>query len=332
MSETQSGQEAVQLNYNGRPLDMSAARWGTLRCSNDAVADRPELERRLAEDGYIYLPGLLCRDEVIEARAEVCRRLEKAGILAEGTDPLEGVVKADISLNGAATGPFMPQLVAENRPLHRLLYDGAMMRFYAFLFGGEVRHYDYTWFRAKLPGAGQATTPHCDIVYMGRGTRRLLTSWTPLGDVPYEMGGLMVLEGSHRLEATVSTYGQTDVDRYCANEGDAEALVGAAQAQGRELSAEERQQLRWNSTGWYGQDAIEVGEELGGRWLTAEYAVGDLLIFCMDLMHASTDNQTNRIRLSTDTRYQLASEPVDERWIGDDPPAHGIRAKRGMVC
>jgi hypothetical protein len=28
----------------------------------------------------------------------------------------------------------------------------------------------------------------------------------------------------------------------------------------------------------------------------------------------------------------LAREAVDERWIGGDPPAHGIRAKRGMVC
>ena len=49
-------------------------------------------------------------------------------------------------------------------------------------------------------------------------------------------------------------------------------------------------------------------------------------------MHASMDNQTNRIRLSTDTRYQLASEPVDERWIGDNPIAHGLESKRGMIC
>ena len=33
-----------------------------------------------------------------------------------------------------------------------------------------------------------------------------------------------------------------------------------------------------------------------------------------------------------DSRYQLASEPVDERWIGVDPPKHGIRAKQGMIC
>ena len=48
--------------------------------------------------------------------------------------------------------------------------------------------------------------------------------------------------------------------------------------------------------------------------------------------HASMDNQTDQIRLSTDTRYQLASEPVDERWIGDNPIAHGLESKRGMIC
>lgn len=38
------------------------------------------------------------------------------------------------------------------------------------------------------------------------------------------------------------------------------------------------------------------------------------------------------LRLSTDTRYQLASEPVDERWIGENPIAHGLDAKKGMIC
>jgi len=44
------------------------------------------------------------------------------------------------------------------------------------------------------------------------------------------------------------------------------------------------------------------------------------------------DNQTNKVRLSTDTRYQLASEPIDERWIGENPPAHGPAGKRGLIC
>ena len=39
-------------------------------------------------------------------------------------------------------------------------------------------------------------------------------------------------------------------------------------------------------------------------------------------MHGSLRNLTCRFRLSTDTRYQRASDPVDERWVGEDPKAH----------
>ena len=50
------------------------------------------------------------------------------------------------------------------------------------------------------------------------------------------------------------------------------------------------------------------------RWLTAEYRMGDVLVFSMYTMHASTDNQSeSAVRLSSDTRYQLASEPADAR-------------------
>ena len=142
----------------------------------------------------------------------------------------------------------------------------------------------------------------------------------------------MMLEKSHTHEDLVQGYGQTDVDLYCANRGNAEEVVVAAQTAGRELTGEERQQIDWNSTGAYSSDAIATREELGGRWLLDEYRMGDVLVFSMHIMHASSDNQMGYIRLSSDSRYQLASEPVDDRWIGDDPPAHGIRAKRGMVC
>jgi hypothetical protein len=52
----------------------------------------------------------------------------------------------------------------------------------------------------------------------------------------------------------------------------------------------------------------------------------------MYTMHASADNHTEQIRLSSDSRYQLASESIDDRWIGEDPPAHGIRAHQSMIC
>ena len=73
-----------------------------------------------------------------------------------------------------------------------------------------------------------------------------------------------------------------------------------------------------------------VQNQFGGQWLTTDFEAGDLLLFTMHTMHCSLDNESpnNRIRLTLDTRYQPASEPADERWIGSDPIAHGPLAKR----
>ena len=319
--------EYPELSYQGRKMDTSSACFGALRPSADAAGDRAELWRRMEEDGYLYLPGRLDREEVMEARREVMARLAAAGVLDERHPPMDGVFKAGSELTG-----FHPRLAQDNPALDKVLYAGSMMAFYEFFLGAPVRHFDYTWFRVKKPGPASPTVPHYDIVYMGRGTPRLYTSWTPLGDVPFEMGGLMLLENSHRLETLKGTYGQTDVDLYCENEGNAGEIVRRARRQRRPLSAEEGESIRWNSPGAYSEDAAATREDLGGRWLTAEFRAGDLLVFGMFTMHASSDNRTDRIRISSDSRYQLASEEVDERWIGSDPPAHGIRAKRGMIC
>ena len=73
------------------------------------------------------------------------------------------------------------------------------------------------------------------------------------------------------------------------------------------------------------------------RWLTApEFRMGDVLIFTMKTVHAGTDNDTRALRLSTDSRYQRADAPVDERWVtganGEAPVGHGLGAKRGKIC
>jgi hypothetical protein len=60
--------------------------------------------------------------------------------------------------------------------------------------------------------------------------------------------------------------------------------------------------------------------------------MGDALIFTMATVHAALDSHRDNLRLSSDSRYQLASEPVDHRWVGENPVAHGKAAKRGRIC
>jgi hypothetical protein len=52
----------------------------------------------------------------------------------------------------------------------------------------------------------------------------------------------------------------------------------------------------------------------------------------MFTVHASLDNHSREVRLSSDSRYQLAAEPIDERWVGEQPIAHGPAAKKPTIC
>ncbi len=295
----------MRLTTQGRELDLSPQAFGELRASLDIIDNGPALEIRMREDGYLYLPGYLNREEILGVRSVLLERLAEANCLEPETLIENAVARKD---HGSY---FMPELADDNPALMHLLYEGRMMAFYERLLGGEVRHFDFTWMRAVTPGQG--TAPHCDIVYMGRGTTNLYTAWTPLGDIPMEIGGLMVLEGSHKHDRLRENYGTRDVDTYCTNHNDMRSTGNS-------------------SFGALTFNPIRLRERLGGRWLTANFRAGDLLTFSMYTVHCSLDNHSDQIRLSSDTRYQLASEPVDERWVGENPIAHGPAAKRGKIC
>lgn len=299
---------AARLSSCGRPLDSSPRRLGELRRSDDAAGDFEELRRRAAEDGYLFIPGFLDRDDVVQARISVIEVLNAEGVFDPAFPVEDAVARPGLDM------AFRPDLANGNPVVASLLYSDRMMGLFSGLLGGEAMHYDYTWLRAVAPG--KATPPHYDVVYMGRGTKSIYTAWVPMSDIPYEVGGLMILENSHRLEELKATYGQMDVDVACSNKPG----VSAINAHG------------YPGFGVLSEDPVEVAEQLDLRWLTAEFRMGDLLTFTMFTLHASTDNQSNLVRLSTDSRYQLASEPADERWVGANPIGHGPNARREMIC
>lgn len=282
---------------------------GVLKDSTEIAYSGEALRERMAQDGYLYLPGWLDRQEVLDARAGITSKLAAEGLLNPDYPHEDGVIKP------GGHGYFKPEWAMKNPPVEKMLYSGRMMEFYTRFLNGPVLHYDFTWLRTVAPGLG--TGSHCDIVYMGRGTPNLYTSWTPLGDVSYELGGLMILENSHHNQRLRDTYGKGDVDAYCTNK------TGRAGKDG------------WHAKngGGLSKNPNQIRKSLGGRWLVSEYKAGDLLLFSMFTVHASLDNHSkDRYRLSTDSRYQLANEAVDERWVGENPVGHSQAGKRGKIC
>ena len=297
-----------KLYSGGLRLDTSPASFGELRSSNDYVGDAEILRKRVAEDGYLFLPGFLDREEVSQVRHAICQALADEAAFQAGTPVDEAIAKPGLDM------AFRPDIANTSQEVKALLYGPRLMGLFDRFFGGPARHYDFTWMRAIAPGKG--SPPHCDIIFMGRGTPNVFTAWIPLGDIPLTTGGLIILEGSHKDEALRRTYCAMDIDTACENR-DGTHQVSAAGYPGY---------------GALSEDAPGLRDAMGGRWLTAEYKMGDLVTFPMFTVHGSLDNQSQEVRLSTDSRYQLAAEPIDERWVGEHPPGHGGDMVRRLIC
>ena len=305
-----TAQEIPRLSSFGVEIDTGRESFGFLRDSSDALPSPRVLRQRMKRDGYLYLRGFWKREEVKEVRLSILRQLRDLGFI-DLSMPLEHGKAFAGKGAGRAFGNPLDQ---RNPKLLNLLYGDRMMSFFDRFLGGPTTHFDFTWFRTKIPGYGSPA--HCDTVYMGRGTFDLYSVWTPLDDFELALGGLMILEDSHTKQEILQQYLKRDVDSYCENRPGAAAYKSA--------------KTRWDGT--LSKDARRLQNRLGGRWLTAEYRLGDIVIFGMATVHAGLDNHTDRIRLSTDSRYQLASEPIDERWVGEKPVGHGAAMKRGRIC
>ncbi len=294
----------VELYSNGQRLNAG----GTLLDDLLPTTSPTVLHERLKRDGYLLIRGFFDRDEVLSARTEIADQLMQDGLLDENCDPLDCIAKVGIRQ------AFRPDIAKDSPNLQRLLYGPHMMDFMSRFLEGEARHYDFTWLRTVPPGQG--TAPHCDIVYMGRGTSNLYTAWVPIGDVSYRAGGLIVLESSNHDRERLNGYCEMDVDTQCENHD------GKSQPNAHAFPG----------FGALTFDPNEIATRLNRRWLVSEYRAGDLLLFTMFTIHASLDNQSEQIRISSDSRYQLRSEACDERWIGENPPAHGGKMIRTMIC
>jgi len=267
-------------------------RFAPLREHTEHVNEGASLRAALDEDGYVLLRGVLDRDDVLKAREEVFERLASVG---EVRPPAVDGVPTGTSRREALApdlGAFW-RTVCEGPALRRVTHAGPMIEIMERVLGGLVRPFDFLWLRAMAPG--RASAFHFDHVYMNRGTNRLYTVWTPLGDVPLEDGPMLLVEGSHRWEDLIAQYRGFDVDR------------------------------DKSKPGHVTMDPVTLAQERGCRLLSTNFRAGDMLIVTMFMLHGSLDNSSpaGRIRLSCDTRYQRADEPIDERFIGNPPIAHG---------
>lgn len=280
------------LSVNGRRVPDGMV--GALAETAVDPADPAALRRRLAQDGYLYLPGLLGAESVAQARQEVFARLHAVDEVR--APPEEGIAtgRSRRAEEVADLGVFLAE-IAQGAALRSVTHGGALAAFMTALLDAPARPFDFLWLRFMAPG--RASPLHFDHVYMNRGSDRVVTCWVPLGPVPPEDGPLLIVENSHRFQTLVEAYRGLDVDADKTRSGSLD------------------------------DNPIDLAERFGARLLTADFQAGDVVVFGMFTLHGSFDNVSDRgrVRLSCDARYQPAADPIDPRWFGANPPGHDGR-------
>jgi len=278
----------MRVPMGDQTLEFPSDDLGELRDSNDLLGDPAGLRRRMADDGYLLIRGLIDREKVMTSRRRIMEYMSEQEALVPGEPVLEGVMPQD----GRGVNMMGRKGVTHHPDVRLTLEAEELFDFWSRFFDEPARTFDYKWLRAV--GHEAFTGAHYDVVYMGRGSGNLHTTWLPMGDIQIEQGTLAICVGSHNLpgfEKVRSTYGRMDVDRD-------------------------------RVAGWFSGDPLEITEKFGGQWKTTRFQAGDILCFGMFTMHGSTTNTTHRYRLSCDVRFQPASDPVDERWVGENPVGH----------
>ena len=266
---------------------------GQLRDSHELLGDMQALRERIDEEGYLYFRNFFDREAVRNARAAILTHLHDQNNLASGEPLLEGVMSP-----GAKTVAMAGyQDIVCHEALKNIFESQHLFDFYDEYFSEESCTYAYKWLRAVDHQA--FTGSHYDVVYMGRGSERVHTSWIPFGDLSPEEGTLAICSGSHKdecFERLRKTYGKVDVDR--------DKLFG-----------------------WYTSSPREILQKFGGQWLTSDFKMGDVVIFGLHTLHCSTTNSSPNYRLSADVRFQPKADKVDARWAGKCPEGHGMTSR-----
>jgi ectoine hydroxylase-related dioxygenase (phytanoyl-CoA dioxygenase family) len=284
----------MTLSVNGIELKTDPDKLGELRDANDLLDDIDALKARMEDDGYLLFRNFLDREAVLKAREEILLKYAIVGEIDAINHPLMDAIYSEQSFIDQVNLIAFTESIRSGVAYENVIMNEKLVKFFERWFGrGPVRTFDFKWPRFFRPGEG--TGLHCDSPYINRGTLNLYSAWIPLGDVNREGGTLLVLENSHKSERLRETYSRKDADR--------------------------------DKLGWLSTDPVKLQKNIGGRWLTTDFRAGDVFIFNIYLVHGGTDNTSpeNRCRLTSDTRYQLADEPLDERWNGGNVNPHGGR-------
>ncbi|KAG4424080.1 hypothetical protein IFR04_002776 [Cadophora malorum] len=296
-----------------------------------------EIQRRYKEDGYVFVKGLVPREDILQARRKYFELLAPTNVLKQGTKPVEGIfnteqdklnfpgigagVAGSNDENGRTTGPN-PELAGlfgdlalqahhEDWYKEDLCRHPALQEFVAKMtgWGDNTLGIRRTLLRNNMPG-NKAIGVHYDQIFLRHGEDTFVTAWVPIGDIKIDGGGLIYLEKGHLIGAEI----EADFTKRAREAGLPEEEIKNAYNQ------------NMMNGGLLSTGPAGFAKEHNSRWLLTAYEAGDIVFHNSYAIHASTINYDpdNVIRLGTDLRYVDSSRPWDERWANILRPGDGL--------
>jgi hypothetical protein len=171
------------------------------------LKDAKALREKADTSGFLFFKGLLKRDKVLHLRKEIFEILNRRGWLDRSQPLIEGkadlkaiknLSKEELNWNGVGVPEEVYLEVQKLESFHGLAHDPKLLEVYNILFDSEPFPHPRNIGRLMLPSDKLKKTPsHQDFLHV-QGAQNTWTCWIPVGDCPMELGGLSILEGSHK--------------------------------------------------------------------------------------------------------------------------------------
>jgi hypothetical protein len=162
--------------------------------STGVLRDGPALAANLDRDGYLFLRGVLPRDEIMAIRRQLLELAARGGWLKSGPANLD---KACKDPEPRYLEFFRPMWKLES--LHRMKQHPNIVALFERILGEPVLVHPMFVLRNIFPQTESfdfTTGSHQDKIHIGGG--QSYACWMPLGDCPTSKGGLIMAEGSHK--------------------------------------------------------------------------------------------------------------------------------------
>lgn len=282
------------LTSNGIELPRAARYFAPLRESKFSIFADGSARGLFSEEGYLLVWDALAPDAVLRLGEGYFRLFDERLLNNRGAchGEFSGYLPEGLPPHGVKGHPAHTFVRTEQFLTFRKLPVFRAMA--ETLLGGRVQSIGRTPVRHFIRGSNVASRAHLDRTYLDCGIDSCITIWVPIGDCPLQAGGLLYLEKSH-------------ADR---------AIEAMSRASGPMDRPDDRRPLT--------HDLKWLAEATGCRWLGADCRACDVMLHSPTIVHASTDPQTDIMRVSADIRFLRADAHSDPRWQSDRSADDGL--------